>query len=131
MEKMLNEYLQFSRIAPMLEIGTDFSIEEKHKSIAFSDKGISKIENILKKFKDPRIYFVINCHAKSSPNLLNFAFKSYEIDNQLDAATKLFINDNSKNKLRKNQLELSNRWEEALTIKQWIEDIWQEIEHEE
>ena len=43
-----NEYLQFSRIAPMLEIGTDFSIEEKHKSIAFSDKGISKIENILK-----------------------------------------------------------------------------------
>tara|TARA_B100000401_G_scaffold202226_1_gene136356 strand:- start:266 stop:2896 length:2631 start_codon:yes stop_codon:yes gene_type:complete len=53
-----NEYLQFSRIAPMLEIGTDFSIEEKHKSIAFSDKGISKIENILKldNLYDPQNY---------------------------------------------------------------------------
>ena len=27
-----------------------------------------------------------------------------------------------------NQLELSDRWEEALTIKKWIEEIWQEIE---
>ena len=26
------------------------------------------------------------------------------------------------------QLELSDRWEEALTIKKWIEEMWQEIE---
>ncbi len=53
-----NEYLQFARIAPMLEIGTDFSIEEKHKSIAFSENGISKIENILKldNLYDPQNY---------------------------------------------------------------------------
>ncbi len=53
-----NEYLQFARIAPMLEIGTDFSIEEKHKSIAFSENGITKIENILKldNLYDPQNY---------------------------------------------------------------------------
>ncbi|MCH2310658.1 MAG: preprotein translocase subunit SecA [SAR202 cluster bacterium] len=53
-----NEYLQFARIAPMLVLGTDFSIEEKHKSIAFSDQGISKIESILKldNLYDPQNY---------------------------------------------------------------------------
>ncbi|WP_019528028.1 sugar phosphate isomerase/epimerase family protein [Dasania marina] len=29
-----------------------------------------------------------------------------------------------------NQLELSDRWQEALTIKSWAEDIWQELEQE-
>ena len=29
-----------------------------------------------------------------------------------------------------NQLELSDRWEEALIIKKWIEEIWQEIEND-
>tara|TARA_Y100000996_G_scaffold33682_1_gene23708 strand:+ start:1126 stop:3750 length:2625 start_codon:yes stop_codon:yes gene_type:complete len=53
-----NEYLQFARIAPMLVLDTDFSIEEKHKSIAFSDQGISKIESILKldNLYDPQNY---------------------------------------------------------------------------
>ena len=30
----------------------------------------------------------------------------------------------------KNQEELSDRWEEALTIKSWVEEIWAELEAE-
>ncbi len=30
----------------------------------------------------------------------------------------------------RDQLELSDRWEEALTIRSWVEEIWQELEQE-
>ena len=113
MSYWINVYNSLSTLQVIKNLSTNhnFKIIKNRKITLFklgkTDYSLIQIENILKKFKDPRIYFVINCHAKSSPNLLNFAFRSYEIDNQLDAATKLFINDNSKNKLRKNQLELS------------------------
>ena len=42
-----NEYLQFSRIPSLLVKEYDYSIEEKHKTISLTEKGISKIENAL------------------------------------------------------------------------------------
>ena len=31
---------------------------------------------------------------------------------------------------RIDQRELSDRWQEALTIRSWVEEIWQELEQE-
>lgn len=51
------------------------------------------IENgILRKMDEPRIHFAINCASISCPNLLNEAFTASKINEQLDRATKQFIN---------------------------------------
>ena len=43
-----NEYSKFARISPTLNSGSDYTIDEKHKSVSLSQDGISKIEAFLK-----------------------------------------------------------------------------------
>lgn len=62
---------------------------------------------ILRKMNDPRIHFAINCASRSCPKLQNSAFFSHKIDQQLEHATKAFINDSSKNKISKDNVQLS------------------------
>jgi hypothetical protein len=45
------------------------------------------------RFKDPRVHFAINCAAKSCPPLYPEAFVGDRLDDQLDDATRSFIND--------------------------------------
>lgn len=53
------------------------------------------IENgILRKMNEPRIHFAINCASISCPKLLNEAYTASKINEQLDRATKEFINSN-------------------------------------
>ncbi|WP_282123691.1 DUF547 domain-containing protein [Algibacter mikhailovii] len=62
---------------------------------------------ILRKMDEPRIHFAIVCASISCPKLLNRAFTSQNLDQQLTKATKDFINDTSKNFISENHLELS------------------------
>jgi hypothetical protein len=48
------------------------------------------------RFKDPRVHFAINCAAKSCPPLSSEPFTGDRLDQQLDDATRSFIN-NPKN----------------------------------
>lgn len=65
------------------------------------------IENsILRKMNEPRIHFAINCASYSCPNLLNEAFVSTKIEEQLERVTYSFINGN-KNEITKNNPKLS------------------------
>jgi preprotein translocase subunit SecA len=41
------EYQQFSRLVPNLQMGEDYTIDEKHRSAALTSEGISKIERML------------------------------------------------------------------------------------
>ncbi len=51
------------------------------------------IENgILRKMNEPRIHFAINCASFSCPKLMNEAFTASKINEQLERATKEFIN---------------------------------------
>jgi hypothetical protein len=45
------------------------------------------------RFKDPRVHFAINCSAVSCPPLRSEPYMGSSLDQQLDQATRLFIND--------------------------------------
>lgn len=69
---------------------------------------LNQIEHdILRKMNEPRIHFAIVCASESCPKLLNEAYVAEKLEQQLTNATKTFLNDNSKNIIRSNQLELS------------------------
>lgn len=66
------------------------------------------IENsILRKMNEPRIHFAINCASISCPKLMNEAYTAAKINEQLDKATKEFIN-SDKNEITKNSVKLSS-----------------------
>lgn len=63
---------------------------------------------ILRKMNEPRIHFAINCASVSCPNLLNKAYLPETIDSQLDAVTRAFINDKTKNTITANEVKISD-----------------------
>ena len=70
---------------------------------------LGKIEHkVLRKMNEPRIHFAINCASYSCPNLLNEAYTEKNLNNQLEAAAKSFINDKSKNNITANTIEISS-----------------------
>jgi hypothetical protein len=68
-----------------------------------TDLSLGGIENgILRKMDDPRIHFAINCASISCPKLLDEAYTAAKINEQLDQATREFINSD------KNEISASN-----------------------
>ena len=73
---------------------------------------IGDIENqILRKMNEPRIHFAINCASVSCPKLLNKAFEASRMEKQLNEVTSDFINDETRNNISSEKLELSNLFE--------------------
>jgi hypothetical protein len=70
---------------------------------------LNQIENdiLRKQFEDPRIHFALNCAAKSCPPLLNQAFLPDTLDAQLDARTRLFVNNPSANRIEPRSASIS------------------------
>lgn len=54
--------------------------------------------DILRKFNDPRVYFAIVPATASAPKLRSQAFVGEEVEQQLDGATRDFINDKRRNR---------------------------------
>lgn len=77
--------------------------------VPVGDKKLSLggIENgILRKMNEPRIHFAINCASISCPKLLREAYTAAKINEQLDKATRQFIN-SDKNEISAQQLKVS------------------------
>ncbi|MFZ1561916.1 MAG: DUF547 domain-containing protein [Saprospiraceae bacterium] len=70
---------------------------------------LNNIENdiIRPQFKDARIHFAVNCAAKSCPPILNGAFFSKSLDEQLDAVTKKFVNNTKYQNITSGKMTLS------------------------
>ncbi len=72
----------------------------------YSLSGIEK--NILiGRFKEARIHFAINCAAKSCPPIMNRAWTAQNLNNNLDQATRNFINNQKFNQIKKKSAKLS------------------------
>ncbi|MEH6659662.1 DUF547 domain-containing protein [Leeuwenhoekiella marinoflava] len=66
------------------------------------------IENgVLRKMNEPRIHFAINCASVSCPKLLNEAYTAGKINEQLERATKEFVN-SDKNDISVNSPKVSS-----------------------
>ena len=62
---------------------------------------------ILRKMNEPRIHFAIVCASVSCPKLQNEAFEASKLETQLTEATKAFLEDNNRNNIQENNVELS------------------------
>lgn len=72
-------------------------------------------EILRKQYKDPKIHVGVNCASISCPQLPNVAFTEKNIDELLAKNMKKFVNDASRNHLKKDILELSQ-------IFNWFQD---------
>ncbi|WP_194775911.1 DUF547 domain-containing protein [Pararhodonellum marinum] len=81
----------------------------KFFQIGGEDANLDEIEHkiLRKEFDEPRIHFAINCASFSCPPLRNEAFVVSKLDQQLDDMAKRFINDPKRNRIQKNQAEIS------------------------
>ncbi len=91
-------------------------IENPWKRKAFKSQGIryslDDIEHdILRKFDDPRIHFLLNCGSMSSPRLWNRAYTSSNIIDALEDRTKEFINDPQRNQITSSLVKISQVFE--------------------
>lgn len=77
--------------------------------IAGKDRTPDEIEHqiLRKKFRDPRIHFAIVCASTSCPKLRTEAYVAERLDQQLDDATRLFVNDPTRNRIDQQQIALS------------------------
>ena len=62
---------------------------------------------VLRKMNEPRIHFAINCASYSCPKLVNKAFTAAGMEQQLEAATKDFVNDTTRNQFTPEEAKLS------------------------
>lgn len=84
------------------------SWDQKYFPINGEMISLNHIEHeILRKMDEPRFHFAIVCASESCPKLRKEAYQAEKLEEQLTQATKDFLNDNSKNKITANQLELS------------------------
>lgn len=62
---------------------------------------------LLAKFNDPRIHMGVNCASVSCPKLSNKAFFANNLDEHLDALTRGFLADGSRNQLFRGEVRLN------------------------
>lgn len=60
------------------------------------------------RFKDPRVHFAVNCASKSCPPLASVPYTGADLEQQLDDATRAFINDTQHNYLHSRELHVSS-----------------------
>lgn len=60
------------------------------------------------RFDEPRIHFAVNCASIGCPALRREAFSASALEDQLEAQTRQFLGDRSRNRLRDGRLEVSS-----------------------
>lgn len=69
---------------------------------------LNEVEHqILRKMRDPRIHFGINCASFSCPPLLNRAFTAHNVNEELEKLAIRFINDPYRNRTATDPIQLS------------------------
>lgn len=97
--KDLGTFLQGPWAKPFVSLfGKQISLDEiEHGMIRKSGR-----------YNDPRIHFAVNCASIGCPALARSAYRGATIDAQLDAATKGFLSDRTRNRPNGNGVAVSN-----------------------
>lgn len=59
------------------------------------------------RYEEPRIHFAVNCASIGCPALLAEAFTGASLEQQLDRATRLFLADSTRNRLKGDEVQIS------------------------
>lgn len=100
---LINAYnlLVIDKVISSYPIGSPMekpSFFEEKKSILNGKKvSLNELENeiIRKKFKDPRVHFVLVCAGLGCPPITNFAYLPKKLEQQMNQQTKLALNNNN------------------------------------
>lgn len=89
------------------------AFDNKWIKIGGETLSLNDIENnkIRAKYNEPRIHFAVNCAAKSCPPILNKAWTAGNVQANLEARTKAFINDSSFNTISSGAVRISKIFE--------------------
>lgn len=68
-------------------------------------------DKLLKKYKDPRIHFAVNCAASSCPPILNKAWTKNNLESQLEERAIAFIRNTTYNVISPNSIRVSKIFE--------------------
>lgn len=87
--------------------------DQKFIRIGGKEYSLNNIEHDILRanYKDARIHFAVNCASVSCPKLQNNAFNPARLEEQLEQASRSFINNTSKNNLQANQVKISRLFE--------------------
>ena len=93
------------------DLGSIFKSPWKKKIVRI-DGTVLNLDNVehdilRPRFKDARVHFAINCAAYSCPPLVADPYRGGDLDEQLDAATRQFVNNSKRNYLEGNTLYVS------------------------
>ena len=110
---------EYPGIESIWDLGNIIRTPWKKKICRLNGKVVSldHIENEILRptFKDPRVHFAINCASKGCPPLRPEAYNGKKLDQQLDEAARIFINDPKYNRLEGKKLYVSK-------IFKWFDD---------
>ena len=98
-------------IKSIRELGV-FSTGPWKKKIVRIDGRVISLDDVeygilRKEYDDPRVHFVVNCASKSCPPLISEPYRGDILNQQMDVATRNFINDPTYNYLEGNTLYVS------------------------
>lgn len=118
---------RYPDIKSIKDLGSLFQSPWKKKFIPLFNNTISldTIEHELirgsGRYQEPRIHFAVNCASIGCPALRNEAYQEDQLNTQLEEATRLFLSDTSRNRLRDNQMEVSSifKWYKDDFTKGW------------
>jgi len=115
--KLITQYYpvkSINDIGNKIKIPTGKTVwDVKFIKIGASNYSLNEIEHtqLRKNFGDARFHFVLVCAAKSCPILLNEAYTAEKLNAQLDAQTKVFLNDKSRNDISLDKPKISKIFE--------------------
>jgi hypothetical protein len=94
---------KYPKIESIRELGIFNSGPWKQKIVPLNGQALSldHIEHAIlrPRFKDPRVHFAINCAAKSCPPLRAEPFQGDRLDQQIEEATRSFLNNSKSHRL--------------------------------
>jgi hypothetical protein len=96
------------------DLGSLFQSPWKKKFIQLLDekRSLDDIEHSLirksGRYNEPRIHFAVNCASIGCPALSNRAYSGTTLEKQLDEATRLFLSDQTRNRLENGRLMVSS-----------------------
>ena len=100
-------------VASIMDLYGGKAFDNKWISMGGVKLSLNDIENnkIRAKFNEPRIHFAVNCAAKSCPPILNRAWTADNVQSNLEARAKAFVNDSAYNKLAAGSVQISKIFE--------------------
>jgi len=109
---ILNNFEDGQPPASIKDIGSFFSKPWSIKFVKIGGKvyTLDNIEHDILRpdFKDARVHFAVNCASKSCPPLIPVPYSGATLDQQLDASTTAFINNEQENRLEGSTLFVSS-----------------------